>query len=309
VRCIVLLLLLSVAPAVGSQTAGQQERSALEIIDDCGDSAPEESVGLTELEEACPGLTRALDESGDLPLLSAQLREKLQPYDLTELQQIRSWYDAAPGRQSPDVGSLQPILDSLREQRGEQPKTWFDQLKEWLREMSEQRQSDSESRLSRWLREIQLSDAASMALLYGLSALVIALALGVVINELRISGVLRRRSAHDADATAQAAGSLQADASAAFDAMTAQGSAPAALRMLVSTLIRSGRLRVERSLTHRELCARAAFDDVQQRECFQRVAQLAERAVYGTGELPPDEVAPVIAAARTLNARLSESGA
>jgi hypothetical protein len=76
------------------------------------------------------------------------------------------------------------------------------------------------------------------------------------------------------------------------------------LRMLVATLIRSGRLRTERSLTHRELCARARFDDARQRESFQRVAALAERTVYGSSAVPAEEVEPIVAAARDLDAQL-----
>ena len=70
------------------------------------------------------------------------------------------------------------------------------------------------------------------------------------------------------------------------------------LRMLVATLVQSGRLRTERSLTHRELCARATFDDAQQRQSFQRVAALAERTVYGSRDVPAEEVEPIVAAAR-----------
>jgi hypothetical protein len=76
------------------------------------------------------------------------------------------------------------------------------------------------------------------------------------------------------------------------------------LRMLVKTLVQSGRLRTERSLTHRELCARANFDDAGQRESFQRVAALAERTVYGSSEVAASEVEPIVTAARKLDAQL-----
>jgi hypothetical protein len=75
--------------------------------------------------------------------------------------------------------------------------------------------------------------------------------------------------------------------------------------MLVSTLVKSGRLRAERALTHSELGLRATFDDTEQRECFRRVAVLAERVVYGTGEIQPADLDPIVTAGRALNARLS----
>ena len=94
------------------------------------------------------------------------------------------------------------------------------------------------------------------------------------------------------------------DAAADFDTLSADRKASMLLRMLVATLVQSGRLRTERSLTHRELCARATFDDAQQRESFQRVAALAERTVYGSSDVPAEEVEPIVAAARDLDAQL-----
>jgi hypothetical protein len=74
--------------------------------------------------------------------------------------------------------------------------------------------------------------------------------------------------------------------------------------MLVTTLVKSGRLSTQRSLTHRELCVRARFDDARQRESFQRVAALAERTVYGGSAVSTEEIEPIAAAARDLDAQL-----
>jgi hypothetical protein len=76
------------------------------------------------------------------------------------------------------------------------------------------------------------------------------------------------------------------------------------LQMLVATLVKTGRLQAERSLTHRELTARARFDDSSQRESFGRVAQLAERVVYG-GDESPAELDEVVQAGGALHAKLS----
>ncbi|MFI4867644.1 MAG: hypothetical protein ACHQDB_11190, partial [Steroidobacterales bacterium] len=55
------------------------------------------------------------------------------------------------------------------------------------------------------------------------------------------------------------------------------------LRLLVQALLQSGRLRGERSLTHRELGVRGAFDDPEQQLRFVRISLLAERLLYGAG--------------------------
>jgi hypothetical protein len=63
-------------------------------------------------------------------------------------------------------------------------------------------------------------------------------------------------------------------------------------------------LQTERSLTHRELTAKARFDDPQQRESFQRVAELAERIVYGGDIAAPADLDYVVQAGRSLNSQL-----
>ena len=117
-RSIALLVLLAAAPAAWSQAAGHdQERSApLDVIGDCSDSADEEAVGLTALEEECPGLTRALEQSGYLPLLSTSLRDELDVYDLSDVLTVDDWYAEDSSAPNPDVAVLGPILDSLRAQ-------------------------------------------------------------------------------------------------------------------------------------------------------------------------------------------------
>ena len=78
-----LLVLLTIAPAAWSQAAGQDERSALEVIDQCSESADEDTIGLTQFEQECPGVTQALEQSGYLPLLSTASRDELDGYDTT----------------------------------------------------------------------------------------------------------------------------------------------------------------------------------------------------------------------------------
>jgi hypothetical protein len=304
VRCIVLLVLLSVAPAVWCQTAGQDERSALDLIDDCSGSASEDTFGLTDLESECPGLTRALEESGYLALLSSAVRDELDVYDLSDLLQVDDWYEEQAARDV-EVDALAPILASLRAQEPERRLTWFERFKRWLRSLLERRQNDPDNWLSRWLDEVDVSAAVARTILVTAIVLIMVLALAVVINELRVAGLLRKpRDVHEPGVGASGAAALGPDHASDLDALPADRKAPMLLRMLVATLVRSGRLRTERSLTYRELCTRAKFDDTQQRECFRRVAALAERTVYGSAEVRAEEVEPVVAAARALDAQL-----
>ncbi len=303
-RSVVFLVLLAVAPAVWCQTAGPNERSAIEVIEKCSDASDGDPIGLEALEADCPGLTHALEESGYLALLPKTSRDELDVDQLVELLRISHEYDREAPR-NVAVGSLGPILDSLRTQEPERPLTWFERFKRWLRAKLESRGGDSDNWLSRWLDDVDVPDAVARGILFASIGLIVALTIVVIVNELRAAGVFRRRRrSQDADMILGGIASAAADDVADIDALPADRKISVLLRMLVTTLVQSGRLRAERSLTHRELCTRAAFDDAQQRESFRRVAALAERTVYGIGEVPADEVEPIVAAARALDAQL-----
>jgi hypothetical protein len=305
VRLSVFLVLLTIAPAAWCQAAGQDERTALEVIDQCSESADEETIGLTAFEEECPGVTRALEQSGYLSLLSTASRDELDGYDLSDLLFVDSWYDdAAPADRDVDVATLGPILDSLRVQAPERPLGWFERFKRWLRSMLEQQGGNSDNWLARWLEETKISNLVATGILYAALLLILGLTVFVIVNELRAAGLFRARRKTQPDQVAGGIAAAAEDAAADFDTLPADRKASMLLRMLVATLIRSGRLRTERSLTHRELSARARFDDARQRESFQRVAALAERTVYGSSEVPAEEVEPIVAAARDLDAQL-----
>lgn len=304
-RFSVLLVLLASVPAAWSQAAGQDEESALDVIERCSDAADEETIGLTALEEECPGVTRALEQSGYLPLLSTASRDELDVYDLSDLLLVDSWYeDGSPAARDVDVGTLGPILDSLRSQAPERPLGWFERFKRWVRAMLERQGGSSDDWLSRWLEETKVSQAVAIGILYTALALILGLTILVIFNELRAAGVFRDRRKEELDPIAGGGAAALDEAVLDFDALTADRKASMLLRMLVTTLVRSGRLRTERSLTHRELSARAKFDDARQRESFQRVAALAERTVYGSGTVSAEEIEPIAAAARDLDAQL-----
>jgi hypothetical protein len=303
VRSIVLLILLAFAPAAWCQAAGETAHAAVDLIADCSQSVKEDRVGLTDLESACPGLTRALEEAGYLPLLSTAERDALDVYGLSDLMAVDDWYGQKEARDI-DPRTLGPILASLRAEEPERSPGLLERFRRWLRSLYDRRQqADPDNWLSRWLEELDLPDKIVRTILLVAIALLFVMAIGVVYNELRVSGLLRQRPVVQDDALNADAGSASGDATD-IDALSADRRASMLLRMLVATLVRSGRLRTERGLTYRELSARATFDDAQQRESFRRVASLAERTVYCGRNLTDEEVEPVLAIARALDAQL-----
>lgn len=292
-------------PAVWAQTAGPGDSSGADIIASCADTRVEDP-GLAALEAQCPGITEALEASGYLPFIPAKEREELYPFHIADLHEIANRYARQPTAGQIDPAALEPVLEEMRKEEAARPLTWFERFKRWLRAMLARQQSDSESLLSRWLEQFTVPANVRNAILYTSIILIVVLAIGVIINELRMAGVFRQGAAAPGRRVVGADGSLIIDATDAdLDSVPPDARVPLLLRMLVSTLVKSGRLRAERALTHSELGLRATFDDTDQRECFRSVALLAERAVYGADEMRPEEFEPVVTAGRALNARLA----
>lgn len=305
--------LLLTAPAVWSQAgqaAGEAGASPADVVEECSGSAAGDVLGLQELEAACPGLERTLIEFGYAPFISESQLDELSIYGLVDLQRLADRYRQPPTSSSGeiDVANLKPVLQALQQdQRSERPLTLIERLKQWLRSVFDRPKGDSGSWLNRWLEDVKVSEAVSQAIAYGLVILVIVLAAAVLVNELRAAGLLRRkaRAGKDARISIDAARGAAVHAPGDIDAVAPHDRPSVLLRMLVATLVKTGRLRAERSLTHRELVLRAAFDETAQRECFQQVAALGERVIYGDGRIPDDEVDAIVQAGRTLNLQLA----
>lgn len=301
-RSIVLFICLFAAPAVFAQ----EDRSARQVLDECIDSVEPDVIGMPALEEKCPGLEQALVDLGLDPFLSDSQWDTVGAYGLMSLRGVLDRYSAPPPARSVPAESLRSILDELKQPaQAERPLTWLERFKRWLRTFLGQQESEKDSWLSRWLSGHSLSETARNILVYSLLTLVVLIAVGVVVNEVRVARKGRRK--RDRAGVSGASGG-SADALAArlldLDAAARSERPSILLHMLVVTLVKSGRLQAERSLTHRELTARARFDDSFQRESFRRVAQLAERVVYG-GDDSPAELDEVVQAGRALHLQLS----
>ena len=298
------VLLLLVAPAVFAQA----DEPARQVLDDCVESVEHGVIGMDALETACPGLEAALVELGVASFLSEQQRELIGLPGLMNVQSLLQRYDAAPETDAVEVDSLRPVLDSLQQPvQAKENLSWFERFKRWLRKTigAGSAADPSSSWLSRWLDEHRMSETARDVLFYGSVLLVVLLAIVVVVNELRVARKARRKSTQAQSPNEGIGADGKAVSSVDFDAAARDDRPSLVLRMLVATLVKTGRLRAERSLTHRELSATAKFDAAEQRECFHRIAELAERVVYGGVEVPNQDLDDVVQAGRALNSHLS----
>lgn len=300
-RSIVFALWLLAAPAVFAQ----EDRSARQVLDDCVESAEANVIGMVALEEKCPGLEQALVDLGLDPFIAEWQWDTIGVYGLMTLQSVDDLYNKAPpADRTVAVDGLQSILDELKQPvQAERPLTWFERFKRWLRNLMDRQESNSDSWLSRMFDKYTLSETARNILFYGSVGLVVLLAVAVIVNEVRVARKGRRKK--DRKQAAEAAfGEVLAGRTLDLDGASRSERPSILLQMLVATLVKTGRLKAERSLTHHELTVRAKFDDSAQRENFRRVAQLAERVVYG-GDDAPAELDEVVQAGRALHSQLS----
>ncbi|HEX2494390.1 MAG TPA: hypothetical protein VHK24_11485 [Steroidobacter sp.] len=298
-----LALLIWAAPIAWPQARAladsSQHQAATKLFDGCADSAPVEAIGLEALEAACPGLQRAIAESAYAPFISDKQRAELSGEALYELKTLME-RDAANTSvaRAPDLAELMLVMKSLQqEQQSAAPVTWFERLKQWLRKRFVRQQD--ESWLKRWLERIEINPTLRDGIAIASIILIIGLALVFLINELRVAGVFRRDAPRRLAARGDGSGAQVSAALVDLDRTPLHERASLLFRLLVAALVRSGHLQAERSLTHRELVRRAALGDDSQRACFQSVALLAERIVYGGGA-PLGEMDSVISDGRKL---------
>lgn len=300
-RSIVFALWLLAAPAVFAQ----EDRSARQVLDECIDSVDVDVISMPALEEQCPGLEQALADLGLEPFIADWQWDTIGVVGLRNLRAVQQRYSEPPATADVQVDGLKSILDELKQPvQAEQSPTLFERFRRWLRNLLGQQDAAGDSWLSRWLDEYSLSETARTVLIYCLVILVVGLAVAVIVNEVRVARKGRRK--RDRTQSVSGAGVFGEALARSLDLdAAARSERPSILlQMLVAALVQSGRLQAERSLTHRELTTRARFDDSSQRESFRRVAQLAERIVYGGDEAPAD-LDEVVQAGRALHSQLS----
>jgi hypothetical protein len=254
----------------------------IDVLRQCAATASPIASGVQALEAACPELSGALESLGLDETLYGDWQRKLTTGALRDVVQLMGYYSGSKWH-APDTTALPGILDSLKDQQAPTGGSWWQSLKTRLKQWLAQ----SDSALARWLNrmldrwstQFDLSVTLLRIIAYALTALVAIAAIIVIVRELKAAGIGRRAPrAGDATPTAPDASETQFDLTPA--ALPAEGLA-ALLRALVDRLLQTGRLKAERSLTHRELIVRSAFESNEQRSAFAAVAYGAESNFYG----------------------------
>src|SRR5438132_183325 len=276
-------LLALLLAAAGWPTAGAHD--ALDAIDGClRELDPGLDVGYQRIAARCPDLTPTLVQSqyaAWLPRDWNQTGNLLSADGLTELRALLTREPAATAaRGAPSVEHVAALLAKVTQ--SEQPRAgWWTRLKQWLREVLAPRpERAGESWWRRLIGDARLSDVALEAVGWGAMLLVIALAVVVVINELRVAGVLKARERAHGRARTPAAGpgALTLED---LERVSPLEQPSLLLELIARRLVAQERLPPARSLTVHELTRAARLPGVSDRERFDAVAKRRDLARDG----------------------------
>jgi Domain of unknown function (DUF4129) len=264
-------------------------RDPLQVIDDCMARLDTSlDVGYAHIAQRCPELAAALTQS---PLAAWLPRDwnrpdnQLSAQGLSELRVLL----VRAGELRPARGILpatQHVAGILAAISLPQPSqlSWWTRFKQWLRRIMSAPSQADESWFTRWWQSIKLS-GNSRDLITGIClAVLVVLAVGVIVNELRVAGLLGRRSA---------AGTAVPRGPAARGQVTlgqietvAPRERPALLLELIAAqLAVRGLLPPARTLTARELVRRARLPDSAGRANLVQLVAVCERIRFAAEDV------------------------
>jgi len=286
---------------------GATARDALGAIDACLAQLDRGlDVGYQRIAARCPDLTPSLMQSqwaAWLPRDWNQPENLLSAEGLTELRTLltREPASAPPGR-APRVARVAAVLATLQPDR---PRAgWWARLRQWLREaLAPPPQRADPGWLRRMVADSGVSQAVLEGIVWGALVLVMVLAGAVVVNELRVAGVLT--GWHAAPRRARTA-ARQATGVTLQDLEHASPYRRPALllELIAARLAEQDRLPPARALTVHELTRAARLPGESDRERLSELAAACERVRFSGQEPAREALAAALARGRELLAAL-----
>jgi len=295
--------------------SGAQARDALSVLDSCLaklDRAVDSDYA--RIVARCPDLEPGLSQSEWAPWLPRDWNRsgpdnKLSVDGLAELRTllVRAAATAAVER-APRVAQVAPLLARLTE--ADAPRGgWWARFKQWLREVLQPAPEHADRGwLRRLLGDLGESQAVIDAIGWGSLAVVVALAFAVVLNELRVAGLLRRRRGGPGRALARSARPQDLTLRDLDQAAPAQ-QPQLLLELVTARLGEQERLPPARALTLQELLHAARLPQESDREHLRTLTSVCERLRFSGNEVAPPLLAAALTHGRELLAGLQTSAA
>ncbi len=305
-RACLALFLISLAGA-----AVAQQRDAAAAIDACLprlDSGLD--VGYERIAARCPDLGPSLLASpwaAWLPRDWNQPHNQLSADGLAELRGLLVRESAAvPLRHAPDTATVSGVLRVLS--LADQPRTWWGRFKSWLHELFARPPAAEDGWLQRLLARLHLPPMLARWIGWTALALVVALGLAIVVNELRIAGWLPLRHIGGRSARAAAAGAGGGVGLEELERASLSQQPRLLLELVAARLTQLSRLPPARALTVRELSGAARLEAAADRARLSELAATCERVRFSDAEVEPALLARALAQGRELLASLDAPG-
>jgi hypothetical protein len=289
-----------------------QARAALEAIDDCVARLDTElDVGYGRIAARCPDLTAALSESSFAAWLPADWKRPDNQLSAAGLSELRSQLERESGR----GGNRRPALRTERVATVLASVThadagsigWWQRLKDWLHRILATRAPADSGWLRRWLAGIELSTGTTQLITWTAVAVVVALAAGIVINELRIAGVLRGRTTRSEPRAAHSRRGGSAATLKDIERAPPEQQPALLLEQIALRLVALQRLPPARALTGHELEREAQLPEEAGRARLVGLVTVCERVRFSAEQVSAANLAAAVRDGRALLSTLAHA--
>ena len=303
-----LALLLAAAAATGVQA-----RDPLQAIDECVTRLDSElDVGYARIAARCPELPSALSASAFAPWLPADWKRpdnELSAAGLSELraQLARQGSPRAQEHGAPRSERVTAVLATLARSEQEADRSWWRRLKDWLRGLITARPQAEQGWWRRWLAQLRLATSTTELLGWAALAAVVALAAGIIINELRIAGLLRRAPQRLRTPPPDRPGSNAAALVADIERAAPEEQPALLLELIAARLAEQQRLPPARALTARELARAARLPAESVRVPLTELVAVCERVRFSAERVTTASLAAAVRSGGLLLATLESA--
>ncbi len=295
-------LLVLAAPAAAVDAA---EPDAVAVIDACLQRLDAQlDVGYERIARRCPDLAPALERSGFAAWLPQGWKESRNDLSAGSLKELRALVTrelaTRAATRTPRVARLKEILTELGSTGQQRSGAWY-RFKRWVRSLFERAgQQNRESWLSRLVARVGVSDAAIEIITYVALGFVVALALFIVFNELRLAGLLGKRADRSGEHETAAPGAGWQLEWSDVERAPLIDQPRLMLELVAARLTHLRRLPPAGAFTAREIVRAANLSEVEDRRRLQELALTAERVRYAQEHVSPTIVESVMGHAREL---------
>ena len=256
-----------------------------------------------EIAARCPRLGRQLQDNAAAAMFDHEAGEDLTLRELWDMEQLLDLALSPPrsvGRL--DYDGLGQLLKNTYVATPEPKKSWWDHFIEWLAQFLPETKKEDTQWLFDLLKALAPPEWVAAILLYGMMALIILIAVGVIVNEWRHYERARRRhrqrrAGGDENAPASVSGFLSLES---VLKLPPEARGAAILRISIDSLMETGSLPSDKSYTNREYATYLSRLDSDKATTFAGLSAMAETALYGGRQLQDNDIQKMLAAARDI---------